>query len=342
MIELKSLTLQLGTKLVFDHFDFKVSKGEKVGMIGGESAGKTTLLDIISGRVASDSGKVTVNGCIVTVKRDIYTNFSELHMAEMSAAEKFKMMMLKALDEVKSDEKILLLDEPTKNLNSNEVDWLIDFLNNAETLTVVVASNDRYFRTVTLGDTSIKEINLPTVTLPEIDEDVLNVENLIKIVDGEAVFQNVSFSIASGQKVALVGQNELGKSKMLKVFGAGIPVIGEFKFAPSVKKAYMPRVYSSTAAKSELEKIALSDANFLILDNPTACLSLPMIISLENALMNFPGTVIFADSDREFIQAISDRIIDLTPDGTVDRICPYNEFLANENVRQQIAEKYKI
>ena len=199
MIELKSLTLKLGTKLIFDHFDFTVSKGEKVGIIGGESAGKTTLLDIISGRVVSDSGKVTVNGCIVTVKRDIYTNFSELHMAEMSAAEKFKMMMLKALDEVKSDEKILLLDEPTKNLNSNEIEWLIDFLNNAESLTVVVASNDRYFlkkvcsRTVTLGDKNIKEINLPIVNLPEIDEDVLTAENLIKIVDGEAVFQNISF-----------------------------------------------------------------------------------------------------------------------------------------------------
>ena len=62
---------------------------------------------------------------------------------------------------------------------------------------------------------------------------------------------------------------------------------------------------------------------------------------MENALKDFKGTVMFSDSDHEFIQAVATRIIDITPDGTVDRISKYDDFLANETVQQQISEKYK-
>ena len=346
MIELKSLRLRLGDSLIFNNFDFKADKGEKVGIVGGEGAGKSTLLDVISGREIPTSGEVKVSGNIVTLNKSIYTNFSELRFAEMSKSEKFKMMIQKALDDVKGDDKILLLDEPTKNLGSNEIEWLIDVLKKADELTVIVASNDRYFlknictRTITLGNSSTEEIILPEVETIN-DEDVLRVEKLKKIVDGEAVFKKVSFTIERGQKVALVGKNEVGKSKLLKVLGAGIEVIGEVHFAPSVKKAYMPRVFSGAAAKAELKKLMECDANLLILDSPTVCLDLLTIVELEKALKEYKGTIIFSDSDHEFIEAIADRIIDVTPKGTVDRISSYEEFLSNETVREQIAEKYK-
>ena len=347
MIELKNVTLNLGTRLIFENFNLHINKGEKIGIVGGEGAGKTTLLDVIAGRVATDSGEVNVTGHIVPVSRNVYANFSELRMAEMSLAEKFKMTITKTIDAVKSEDKILLLDEPTKNLDSDEIEWLIDVLKTADSLTVVVASNDRYFlkkvcsRTITLGNSNASKIVLPTVEPLTGEEEVLNAENLLKVVDGETVFQKVSFTILHGQKVALVGKNSVGKSKMLKVFGAGIPVQGEFQFSPSVKTAYMPRVYSGAAAKTELEKLINSEANFLILDEPTVCLDLLTIIELENALKDFKGTVIFSDSDHEFIQAVATRIIDITPDGTVDRISKYDDFLANETVQQQISEKYK-
>ena len=346
MIELKSLRLRLGDSLIFNNFDFKADRGEKVGIIGGEGAGKSTLLDVISGREIPTSGEVKVSGNIVTLNKSIYTNFSELRFAEMSKSEKFKMMIQKALDDVKGDDKILLLDEPTKNLGSNEIEWLIDVLKKADELTVIVASNDRYFlknictRTITLGNSSTEKIILPEVETIN-DEDVLRVEKLKKIVDGEAVFKKVSFTIERGQKVALVGKNEVGKSKLLKVLGAGIEVIGEVHFAPSVKKAYMPRVFSGAAAKAELKKLMECDANLLILDSPTVCLDLLTIVELEKALKEYKGTIIFSDSDHEFIEAIADRIIDVTPKGTVDRISSYEEFLSNETVREQIAEKYK-
>lgn len=348
MVEIKTLTLQVGTNLIFDKFNFKAAKGEKIGVIGAEGAGKTTLLDIIAGRIMPDSGEVKVSGKIVTISRNVYAHFSELHMAAMSAAEKFKLMLTKSLEDAEGGDKILLLDEPTKNLDGDDVEWLINLLRSDDSLTVIAASNDRYFlkhacsKTVTLGDSAVDKVNLPELQDDDVDEDVLSADNLLKMVDGEEVFQNVSFTISRGQKVALVGKNEVGKTKLLKVFGAGIEVRGSYNFAPSVKKAYMPRVFSSDAAKAELDKLTNSEANFLILDNPTACLSLPMIEALEKALVSYKGTIIFADSDHEFIQAIASRIIDLTPDGTVDRISDYDEFLANETVRQQIESKYKI
>lgn len=358
MIELKDLTLQLGTRTIFDKLNFKAERGDRIGIIGGEGAGKSTLLDLIAGRVLPTEGTIEVGGEVVTINRDIYADFSEIRLAEMSAAEKFKMMLLRALKDKNSPaDKILLLDEPTKNLSSDDVEWLIDILAQAAALTVVVASNDRYFlkrvcnRTMTLGTSSVENLKLSSGSF-SVDGDqsekkstgapILNVERLLKIVDGEPVFQRVSFTIRQGQKVALVGKNEIGKSKLIKVLGAGIDVKGKVKFATGVRRAYMPRVFSSAAAKAELFKLKSSDANLLIMDNPTSCLDLPTIMALERALVEFDGTVIFADSDREFIQAIANRIIDVTPDGIVDRLSTYDDFLNNYSVRRQIAEKYFV
>ena len=347
MIELKSLKLRLGTTLIFDDFNFRAARGEKVGIIGGEGVGKSTLLDVIAHKEYPDSGKVNVSGHIVNLNQSSYYSFSELGFAAMTKSERFKAIIVKSLnDAAQNEDKILLLDEPTKNLDSDEVEWLIDFLKRAEDLTVVVASNDRYFlkkicdRTITLGDSEVEEIILPEVEISDDSEDILEAEGLRKVVDGEAVFQNVSFTIERGQKVALVGKNEVGKLKLLKALGVGIPIEGEFKFAPKVKTVYMPRVFSSAAAKAEIDKLMDSEADFLILDNPTICLDLLTIVELESALKNFNGTVIFADSDHEFIQAIANRIIDLTPNGIVDRISTYEDFLLNEAVKAQIATKY--
>ena len=350
MIEIKDLTLQLGTRTIFDGLNFRAELGEKIGIIGGEGSGKSTLLDLIAGRVLPTAGSVHIDGKAVTVNRDIYADFSEIRLAEMSAAEKFNMALKNALDDnVSTAEKILLLDEPTKNLDSDDVDRLIALLKGKPNLTVVVASNDRYFlkqvcnRTLTLGDSDGDE----TIVIDESDqkikvgEPILNIEKLLKVVDGEPVFQRVSFTIRAGQKVALVGKNEIGKSKLIKVIGADIPINkGKVKFAAGVRRAYMPRVFSSAAAKSELFKLKSRGADLLIMDNPTSCLDLPTIMALERALIAFDGTVIFADSDREFIGAIANRIIDVTPNGIVDRLTTYDEFLSNYSVRRMVAEKY--
>lgn len=89
-----------------------------------------------------------------------------------------------------------------------------------------------------------------------------------------------------------------------------------------------------------LAKMMLSGANVLLLDEPTDHLDLESITALNEALIKFSGTLIFASHDHEFVQTIANRIIDITPDGVVDRLSTYDDFLANETVKQQLAEKY--
>ena len=356
MIRIKNLELKLGKREIFSGLDVEISRGEKVGIIGGEGSGKSTLLDILAGRLPSTSGEIKISGEVLSVNGSVYADFSDLRKAEMSAVEKLK----RALRGLKDDEIILLLDEPTKNLETDGVEWLINFLNEHANLTTVIVSSDRYFlrqtcsRMIQLGTTQVEPVIIgcaellpktPSGALPI----VLEANDLLKNRDGEPLFSDVSFTLRQGQKVAFVGRNELGKSKLLKALAiasdgdeTGGCLRGRANFADGVKVFYMPRVYSPAAAKAELDKLAFGTANFLLLDNPTSCLDLPTIEALEKSLIEFPGTIVFVDEDRAFIEAIGNRIMDIAPQGTVDRIATYEEFLANETVKLQIKDKYKL
>lgn len=356
MIAIRNLELQLGKREIFSGFDLEIGRGEKVGIIGGEGSGKSTLLDIIAGRIKPNAGEVDIAGEVFTVDGTVYADFSELRMVEMSAAEKLK----RALSGLDRDEIILLLDEPTKNLDVGGVEWLINFLIEHKNLTAIIVSSDRYFlketcgRIIELTGAEVEPITidcaelLPQTPSGEVPV-VLEVNGLLKNRDGEPLFKDVSFTIRQGQKIAFVGRNELGKSKLLKTLANayqnhdnGGCLRGAIEFPDGVKIFYMPRVYTGAAAKIEFDKLAFGTANFLLLDNPTACLDLPTIEELEKCLVYFPGTIIFVDEDREFIRAIANRIMDITPQGTVDRLATYDEFLANETVKLQIKEKYKL
>lgn len=356
MIAIRNLELQLGRREIFSGFNLEIGRGEKVGIIGGEGSGKSTLLDIIAGRIKPNAGEVDIAGEVFTVDGTVYADFSELRMVEMSAAEKLK----RALSGLDRDEIILLLDEPTKNLDVGGVEWLINFLIEHKNLTAIIVSSDRYFlketcgRIIELTGAEVEPITidcaelLPQTPSGEVPV-VLEANGLLKNRDGEPLFKDVSFTIRQGQKIAFVGRNELGKSKLLKTLANayqnhdnGGCLRGTIEFPEGVKVFYMPRVYTGAAAKIEFDKLAFGTANFLLLDNPTACLDLPTIEELEKCLVYFPGTIIFVDEDREFIRAIANRIMDITPQGTVDRLATYDEFLANETVKLQIKEKYKL
>jgi len=89
-----------------------------------------------------------------------------------------------------------------------------------------------------------------------------------------------------------------------------------------------------------LSRMMLSGANVLLLDEPTNHLDLESITSLNNGLINFEGTLLFVSHDHQFIQTIANRIIEITPNGLVDRQMPYDEYLDNDDVKKQVAELY--
>ncbi|MGM9985600.1 MAG: ABC-F family ATP-binding cassette domain-containing protein [Bacillaceae bacterium] len=89
-----------------------------------------------------------------------------------------------------------------------------------------------------------------------------------------------------------------------------------------------------------LSKMMLSGANVLLFDDPTNHLDLESITALNNGLMAFKGTILFSSHDHQFIQTIANRIIEVTPNGVVDKETTYDEFLENEALQKQVKELY--
>ena len=89
-----------------------------------------------------------------------------------------------------------------------------------------------------------------------------------------------------------------------------------------------------------LSKMMLSGANVLLLDEPTNHLDLESITALNNGLIAFKGSLIFTSHDHQFIQTIANRIIELTPNGMVDKQMTYDEYLDNHELQSEIAKMY--
>ncbi|PKR82768.1 ABC-F family ATP-binding cassette domain-containing protein [Heyndrickxia camelliae] len=89
-----------------------------------------------------------------------------------------------------------------------------------------------------------------------------------------------------------------------------------------------------------LSKMMLSGSNVLLLDEPTNHLDLESITALNDGLIRFKGSLIFASHDHQFIQTIANRIIELTPNGMVDKVMTYDEYLENDDIQKQLSKLY--
>src|SRR5690625_2666776 len=89
-----------------------------------------------------------------------------------------------------------------------------------------------------------------------------------------------------------------------------------------------------------LSKMMLSNANVLILDEPTNHLDLESITALNNGLIKFKGSILFASHDHQFIHSIANRLIELTPSGMVDKEMTYNEYINDKDLQADIEQMY--
>ena len=90
-----------------------------------------------------------------------------------------------------------------------------------------------------------------------------------------------------------------------------------------------------------LSKLMLSGANVLIMDDPTNHLDLEAIQSLNEALIDFPGVVLFTSHDHEFIQSIANRIIEITPNGIIDRMTTFDSYISDAQVTETRNKLYE-
>ncbi|MEX2442717.1 MAG: ATP-binding cassette domain-containing protein [Alkalispirochaeta sp.] len=89
-----------------------------------------------------------------------------------------------------------------------------------------------------------------------------------------------------------------------------------------------------------LSKLMLTGPNALIMDEPTNHLDLESITALNDALINFKGSILFTSHDHEFVNTVANRIIEFTPTGTIDRTMPFDEYLASDDVKRQRDHAY--
>lgn len=90
-----------------------------------------------------------------------------------------------------------------------------------------------------------------------------------------------------------------------------------------------------------VSRAMLQNPNFLILDEPTNHLDLESITAFNNSLIEYPSNVIFTSHDQQFMNTVANRIIEITPKGTIDRLVSFEEYMRSEEIKALREEMYK-
>ncbi|WP_304340178.1 ABC-F family ATP-binding cassette domain-containing protein [Metaclostridioides mangenotii] len=223
----------------------------------------------------------------------------------------------------------------------------------------------------------------------DIGNEVLEVHNLTKTIDGVKVLDDVSFRLSNDDKVVFLG-DELSTTALLNILmGEMEPDSGSFKWGVTTTQDYLPKnhnkffdgvsyslvdwlrqfseeksesfirgflgrmLFSGEEALKEakvlsggekvrcmLSKLMLSNANVLVLDDPTNHLDLESITSVNKGLEKFPGVLLFTSHDHQFISTLASRIIEITPSGLMDKTMDFDEYLDNDDIQKQLKEMY--
>ena len=140
-------------------------------------------------------------------------------------------------------------------------------------------------------------------------------------------------------------ENDLNLVDWLSQFGEGNEVymksfLGRMLFSGEevLKKANV--LSGGEKMRCMIARMQLRNANCLILDTPTNHLDLESIQAFNNNLKLYKGNVLFASHDHEFIQTVANRIIELTPNGIIDKMMEYDEYITSDHIREMRARMY--
>ena len=140
-------------------------------------------------------------------------------------------------------------------------------------------------------------------------------------------------------------QSEMNLVDWLSQFGEGNEVyfksfLGRMLFSGEDVLKKVNVLSGGEKMRCMIARMQLNNANCLILDTPTNHLDLESIQAFNNNLVNFKGNILFASHDHEFIQTVADRIIELTPNGTIDKLMEYDQYIYDEDIKQTKARLY--
>ena len=227
----------------------------------------------------------------------------------------------------------------------------------------------------------------------EVGNQILNIEKLSKSVNGRVLFDNISFTVNKGDKIAFYSKDPLAVTNFFDIITKEATADkGKFEWGTTITHAYLPienskyftgdfnlidwlrqwvpsfvtdadepflrgflgkmlfsgdDIMKKTKVLSGGEKVRcmisrmmLQNPNTVILDQPTNHLDLESIQSFNESAMNFKGIVLLSSHDHTFMETVANRVIELTPNGAIDRLMTFDEYLENERVHQLREEMY--
>ena len=217
-------------------------------------------------------------------------------------------------------------------------------------------------------------------------QEVLNIEDVSKSFDNKLLFDNISFSIRRGDRVAIIGPNGCGKSTLLKMILGNIEASsGKIDIGTGVDIGYydqeltslhkentvIDEVWNDFPSLTELEirntlaaflfkgedvyktigalsggekarvmfaKLMLARNNFLLLDEPTNHLDMASREMLEDALLEYPGTILVISHDRYFLNKIVNRILVMQPHGMEEYLGNYDDYIEKKKALAALSE----
>ena len=248
-------------------------------------------------------------------------------------------------------------------------------------------SRKKLLEKINLDDIEPSSRKYPAIILTserEAGDQILHINNMSKSLDGEMLFSNLNLNVTKGDKIALIGKNDLATSALYEILnGISDPDSGDFKFGQTITTGYLPneneaffndkqslidwlRQFSTNKdevyirgflgkmlfsgeetfkmanvlsggekVRCMISRMMLRGGNFLMLDEPTNHLDLESIQAFNNALINFPGTVIFTCHDHHFTQPVANRIVEITPYGCLDKLMTFDEYISSPKIKEQ-------
>ena len=141
-------------------------------------------------------------------------------------------------------------------------------------------------------------------------------------------------------------QSQLNLVEWLGQFGEGNDVyfkafLGRMLFSGEEVLKKVNVLSGGEKMRCMIAKMQLKNANCLILDTPTNHLDLESIQAFNNNLKIYKGNILFSSHDHEFIQTVANRIIELTPNGIIDKMMDYDEYISSESIQTLKAKLYE-
>lgn len=145
---------------------------------------------------------------------------------------------------------------------------------------------------------------------------------------------NTEFFKSDMTLVDWLGQYGVGNEVMMKGY------LGRMLFSGEEVLKKVNVLSGGEKMRCMIARMQLQNANCLILDTPTNHLDLESIQAFNNNLTLFKGNILFSSHDHEFIETVANRIIELTPNGAIDKLMPYDEYIHDEAIKEQKAKMY--